>query len=195
MTKLRWMKPNPQLERLETEYTRVVDLVDAIEKHLASQVEHAHHMSQSLERLAEGVAALPDASRQQLDLLGKINESVTAGLTNSKQLQEGFSQLPQLADAQREAMVAIGRQLDASRDGEERLVETLQGMGESVAKLGDVTDSSSQALQAMRRDALARDDRIIAVMEQQTGKIAIFAWSALGLAAVGAILGLVALLR
>lgn len=191
----RWSRPNPHLERLESEYARVVNLIDAIQGHLASQVEQSRNIAGSLERLAQGVSILPEASRQELELLTAISESVSADLASAKRLEENLAQLPQLADAQRQTMVSIDRQLDAARQADERLNGTMNGVGDSISKLREVADTSGKALQAIRWDASARDERMATLVQEQTKRITIFAWSAIGLAAVAALIGVIALLR
>ena len=192
---LRRTKPNPQLERLEAEYAKVVNLIDAIQNHLASQAEQSRNIARSLERLAEGVSTLPDVSNRQLELLGSINESITADLDGKKRLEENLAQLPGLADAQREAMVSIDRQMDASRETHNRLAETLEGVGQSVARFGESSAGSSRVLELMRTDASAHAERVARLVEEQTRKFTIFAWSAIALASLAAVMGIVAFVR
>lgn len=192
---LRRSKPNPQLERLEAEYAKVVNLIDAIQHHLASQAEQSRNIARSLERLAEGVSTLPDASNRQLQLLGSINESIAVDLDGKKRLEENLAQLPGLADAQREAMVSIDRQMDASRETHQLLAKTLEGVGQSVAQLGESSAGSSRALEHMRTDASAHGARVARLVEEQTRKLTIFAWSAIGLASLAAVMGIIALMR
>ncbi len=192
---LRRSKSNPQLERLEAEYAKVVNLIDAIQNHLASQAEQSRNIARSLERLAEGVSTMPDASNRQLQLLGSIDESIAADIEGKKRLEENLAQLPGLADAQREAMVSIDRQMDASRETHQLLAQTLEGVGQSVARLGESSAGSSRALELMRTDASAHGERVARLVEEQTRKFTIFAWSAIGLASLAAVMGIIALIR
>jgi gas vesicle protein len=180
---------------LEEEYARVVNLIDAIQTHLASQAEESQRMARSLERLAESLSHVPDASRQELELLTRIQDSMTADLAGTKRIEDCLSQLPQLADAQREAMVSIGRQLDSSRETSERVASTLGEVQQAVGGLGEATDASAKAVQELRHDASARGERIAELVKDQTRRLTTLAWAMIGLAVVAAVVALVAVIR
>ncbi len=195
MSRLRLTRPGPNWERLEEEYGRVVNLMDAIQKHLASQDERSDMMVSSLDRLAENFKEMPQASRRHLDLLSGISEAVQADAASTKHVEEALSQLPQLADAQRETMVSIGRQLDLSRQTSEQVAGTMEGFQQAVTRLSETTEASSKALQEMRWDATAREERVATLLQKQTRWLLVFAWSAIALAAIAAVVGLIAILR
>lgn len=195
LSKLRASRSGSQLERLEREYARVVNLIEAVQKHMASQGERSDAMVCSLEKLVEGLAHVPAASQDQLKLLTSISEAVTADAACSARLEEGLSQLPQIADAQREAIVSIDRHLGESRESNEHLVSILDGHRETISELSDATGASAKALQDLRWDTASRDERVAKLLSEQTRRLTIFAVSAITLAAVAAIVALIGLLR
>lgn len=195
VTKLRLSRSGPGLERLEEEYARVVKLIDAVQEHLASQADRSEMMARSLERLAESLAFVPEASRRQLELLSAISETVAADAACAKRVEESLSQLPGIADAQRETMVSIGRQLDSSRQTSDRIATTTDSLQQAVTRLGEATDASAKVTEEMHRDTRSNDQRVATLLQEQSKRFALFAWSAVGLAAVAAALGLFALLR
>jgi septation ring formation regulator EzrA len=194
-SKFRLSRSGPNLERLEEEYRKVVDLIDAIGGHLASQAQHSDRMARSLDRLAASLANVPETSQKQSELLTTIRDEVSADAACTKRVEECISQLPHIADAQRETMVSIGRQLDLSRDTSERVAATMGEFQQTIGKVGEATSASTKALQEMRWDASARDERITDLLAVQSKRFALFAWSAIALAAVAAAVGLVALFR
>ncbi len=117
-----------------------------------------------------------------------------ADLLSAKRVEESLSQLPKLADAQRETMVSIGRQLNVSREAGERMVDTVRDVGQTVTKVGEATEASTRNIQEMRWDAAARDERVAVLLEEQTRRFAIFAWVAIGLAVVAVAAGVYAVL-
>ena len=92
-------------------------------------------------------------------------------------------------------MVSIGRQLDLSRQTNERIADTMEGFQQAITSLGETVEASSKALQEMRWDATAREERVASLLQHQTRWLVTFGWSAIGFAAIAAIVGLIVLLR
>ncbi len=193
--KIRPARPAPHLERLEQEYARVVNLVESIQSHLGSQAERSELIARSIDRLADSLGHLPEASKSQLDSLGKIHEEIAAQSAHARRLEESLSQLPQIADAQRETMVSIGRQLDLSRQTSEKVAGTLDGFQQAVTMLGEATAASAEALKEMRRDAAGREEHVASLLQSQTTRLTWLASVMIGFAVVAVVTGLIALLR
>jgi archaellum component FlaC len=181
------------VERLEEEYARIIRLVESIQTHLDRQGERAESIARSLDRLAESLGHLPEASKNQLGLLSAIREQMDLDGACAKRVEESLSQLPQLADAQRETMVTIGRQMDSSRQSNERVATTLEGFQQAVTLLGEATSVSARALQELRSEASTRDDRMTAALEVQTKRLTLFAFAAIALMVVAAVAGVLGL--
>ena len=195
ISKFRFSRSGTNLERLDEEYARVVNLMEAIQTHLEMQAKRSDIMARSLDRLAEGLAQVPDASRKHLELLSTISEAVAAGAASAKRVEESLIQLPQLADAQRETMVSIGRQLDLSQQTSGRVADTMDESREAITKLSVATEASTRTLREMHQEAGVRDERAAFLLQEQTRRLVMFAWSAIGLAVVVAVVGLIALFR
>jgi hypothetical protein len=110
-------------------------------------------------------------------------------------VEENLSQFPRLADAQRETMVSIGRQLDLSRQTGDRVGTTLEGFQQAVTLLGEATGASAKALQEMRRNSLEREERVATILQEQTRRLTLFSVAALSASIVAAVIGIIALLR
>ena len=193
--KFRLARATSNVERLEEEYAKVVKLVESVQTHLEQQGERSESIARSLSRLAESLGHLPDASKTQLELLSTISQQMSADSACTKRVEENLSQLPRLADAQRETMVSIGRQLDLSRQTSDRVGTTLEGFQQAVTLLGEATGTSAKALQEMRWDASAREERVATILQEQTRRFTYFAAAAVGLSVVAAVIGLLALIR
>lgn len=188
-------RTNPQLERLEAEYTRVVDLIGSVQTHLGEQRERADRMAGSLDSLAESLTHFPDASRAQLDALAAIKDQLASDGAGLHRLEESIAQLPQIADAQRETMVTIARHLEESRETTAKVVGTLDGFRESMAQVGEATSATGRAIEKIRWDHAARDERLTAILQQQAKRLSTFATAAFVLAAVATVAVVVALFR
>jgi len=183
------------IERIGEDHARVVRLIESVQVHLEQQGERGDLMARSLSRLAESLQHIPDASKTQLEALISIGQRLEADGASVRRVEENLSQLPRIADAQRETMVSIGRQLDLSRQTTEKVATTMDGFQEAVTQLGDATTASSKALQELRWDATAREERMAAILQEQTRRLTIFAIAAVGLAILAAVIGVIALIR
>lgn len=181
------------LERLEQEYTRVVNVIESVQKNLELQCERSEQMAEALTRLNECMAQFPEFSRTQIDLLTKINERASADAAATKNIEQTLGQMPRLADAQREALVGIGRQLDASRESSERVVSSLDGFKEGLNQVAEVAGATGRALEKSRWDSSARDERLATILQEQTKKLTLFAIAAISLAAVAALASVIAM--
>ena len=194
-SKFRLARAASNVERLEEEYAKVVRLVESVQNHLETQGERSESMARSLNRLAESLDHLPETSKTQLELLSTMNHQMGVDGACVKRVEENLSQLPRLADAQRETMVSIGRNLDLSRQSNDRVAATLEGFQQAVTLLGEATGASAKAMQDMRWDASAREERVATILQEQTRRLTIFAAAAIGASILAAGIGIIALLR
>lgn len=181
------------LERLEQEYARVVKLIESVQKHLEEHSDRSERIASALDTLAGNLSHVPDASRTQIDLLAKIGEKLSADAATSRNLEQSLSQLPRLADAQRETMVAIGRQLEASRESSERVATMLDGFHKGLAQVAESTSATGRALEKTRFDSSTRDERLAAILQEQSKRLTTFAVAAISLASVAALASVIAM--
>jgi len=193
--KFRLSRTASAIDRLEEEYARVIKIVESVEKHLELQSERGESMADALNRLAVSMEHMPEASKAQVELLSTIHHQMDVDSASDKRVDENLSQLPRLADAQRETMVSIGRQLDLSRQTGDRVGTTLDGFQQAVTLLGESTGASAKALQEMRLNASEREERVATLLHQQTRRLTFFAFAAVGASIVAGVIGLIALLR
>ncbi|MBI1827138.1 MAG: hypothetical protein HY287_18100 [Planctomycetes bacterium] len=192
--KMRLSRP-AQVQRLEEEYIRVAQLVESVGRHIEQQGQRTEQIAGSLNRLAESLAEMPTILRSHTDALSGIRDNLAGTADFTKRIDENLSQLPRIADAQRETMVSIGRGLEASRQSDERITTVLDGCHKGLSQLADATGASAKALQELRWDTASREERVAVIMRDQTRRFMIFAWSAMALAAVAAALGLIGIFK
>jgi septal ring factor EnvC (AmiA/AmiB activator) len=107
-----------------------------------------------------------------------MDQHLASEAATLKKLEDNLSQLPSLADSQREAMVSINRQLDTSRQSSQQLNSTLGEFRTGLGLLTEATGNTSKALERVSSDATARDDRLAIMLERQGKKFTIFATAA-----------------
>lgn len=182
-------------ERLEEGFTKVVELVESIRGHMKTQDERTERMVESLGHIAESVAKTPEHSRAQVESLEQIQQQMEGDAARARRQEENIAQLPALADAQRETMVGVGRQMDELRTSGERNAAAVCSLGETISGLDQSTAAASDALREIQRESASREDRLTDLLRDQNRRLTLFAYSALGLAVVVSLACLAALLK
>ena len=182
-------------ERLEEGFTRVVELVESIHRHMRTQDERTAKTVESLGQIAENLATTPEYSRAQAESLEQIKQQMEGDAAHARRLEENLSQLPGLADAQRETMVGVGRQMDELRTSGERSAAAVCSLGEAISGLDQSSAAASDALREIQRESASREDRLTDLLRDQNRRLTLFAYSALALAVMVSLVSLVALLK
>ena len=188
-------RPHADLERLEAQYGRVENLMDAIERHMESQADRSERIACSLDNLAQSLTGVPEAFRHQLEVLSNIRETVTAEQDRAGRIEESLAQWPRVADAQRETMVSISRQLDEAREANAGTTSAVEQCRHAFAKVEETTGASTKAMERFTGDARAGTERMVNLLEKQSGRFQLFAWAAISLAGVAAVIAVLSLLK
>lgn len=189
-------------ERLEAQYAHVESLMDAIERHMESQADRSERIACSLDSLAQSLTGVPEAFRHQLEVLANIRETVTAEQDRAGRIEESLAQWPRVADAQRETMVSISRQLDEAREANAGTSSAIEECRHAFAKVEETTSASTKALERYTGETRTGTQRMAALLEEQAdlqaglaSRFQLFAWAAIGLAGVAAVIAVISLLR
>ncbi len=175
--------------------SEIVQLIDSIHLHLAEQGRSMEGLRTTVDRVAESLSALGSASERQVDLLAGMGPRIEAGATAAKKSEESLSELPRIADAQRETMVSVARQLDLLHGSAEQSVGALTEFRGSVAHLGEAGDASLAALRELHADLRDRETRFVEEYRRLAAKLVLIGWSFVGVAVVAMILALIGLFR
>ncbi|UCE59709.1 MAG: hypothetical protein JSU63_19985 [Phycisphaerales bacterium] len=182
-------------DRMEEAYTRIIDLVASIREHLELQDRRAEHMAPTLDRLAQGLADIPEAAKAQVDLLSKMSGLLEGDIESAKRIEAALSQLPHIADAQRETMVSMGRQLDVLREASDSETTTLDELRKGFSELAEAANASTSTLRQIHVDKASQEKELAQLLQEQARRLTVFAGVAVVLAFLAALIGLVALLR
>jgi len=184
--------PAPDGDRMEQAYARIIDLVGSIQKHLELQDQRAQRMGPTLDRLAEGLTNIPKAAEKQLELLAKMTAQLEDDAERATRAEGLLSQLPHIADAQRETVVSMGRQLDVLQNSGAKNSAALDGLHQAVSVLTQATNGSTTALKQIHVDSAEQGEQLAQLMREHTRRLTLLAGVAIVLAVVA---GLVAYLR
>jgi len=194
-SKVRRMPKSGGLDRLDDAYARVLSLVQSIQTHCETQDERSQRITASLEKLVQAAERNTESSRCQVELLTGVYERLEGDSHRLRRIDEQLCQLPQLADAQREALTAISRQLDGTRQTGERVAVALNGFEQGLRSLAEATASSENAMRTLHAELAAREHRISEALQGQSRRLMLLTCVCVGAALVGATFGVAALLR
>jgi len=184
--RFRWLRkaePNPSGPRNPA-------WIESLLNHFETMDRRSAKATAALDQAVASLAYLPAWSKTQLELLSSIRDSLDQNASRSKRMEDALSQWPQLADAQRETMVSIGRQLDAARQTDERLVQGLSQLHDAVRSLSAVTVSAAATAQQMHAETRLREEGLTRLLEKHTKQITLVAYGAMAVAAAAAGVGL-----
>jgi chromosome segregation ATPase len=158
------------VERLEKGYSRLTSLVDSIERHMEAQNEGTRQVVDAMGRLVNTVSELPETLKNQQRELASISEQLEAVGQMSARWESAADDLPRLADAQRDTLEAVRGHIDANRQGQERVSESMDAFRDAVGSLGDASTSSISVLKDLQRATASRDDSLCELIRDQNKK-------------------------
>ncbi len=171
------------------------ELIDSTRTHLAEQTQSVAAIRAALDRVTESLARIASDSPRQADLLEGMASRIDAGASAAKKAEESLSELPRIADAQRETMVSVARQLDLLHGSAERSAGALTEFRASVSHLGEAGDANLVALADLRADLRGLEARCLGEYRRQAAKLTLIGWTLTGLAAAALILMAIGLIR
>jgi chromosome segregation ATPase len=155
------------LTRVEDGFTRVVQLCESLQTHFDHQDQRASRIADSLAEVSGGMARLANVVEAQGDTLHAIVGQLEKGNTRSARIEELAGQFSKLTEAQRQALAAIGQQVEAAQKTDQRIVETLDTVQQAFNTLGESCSASTQALRELRMASAETDARMSKLVEQQ----------------------------
>ncbi len=178
----------------DTSTDRLAELVVSIKEHLEAQVQGADVLVGALDRLADGLERLPDAAKNELEVLERIGRDVAGTVGTLKRLESSVSQTPKLADAQREAVVTLTNELGRFRETDEKIAGVLEGVQGVMVELRDGIGRSAGAMREFRTEMAERHDTLAQLVEQQSRRFVGLATGAIILGSVAVILGIISVI-
>jgi chromosome segregation ATPase len=188
-------RPDPALVKLEEGYNKVIDLIDAIKRHQQAQQERAAEVTDSLGQAASTLERIDATNRQQADQLAIIIEESRAGAQRTARWEDALGEFPKMAEAQREALAHVVRQLEQASRRDVELAGSLDSFRAAVQTLGDATTASSVALKDLQRASLEQQERIASLVGEQNKRFTMLFAVTLVLAATGIVAGIVSILQ
>ncbi len=184
-----------RLEKLQDGYMQVIELVETIRKHQDRQDERAIEFSSSLTKMASALTEIEKGNHQQVDRLGSIAEELKAGNKRGDHWQEVLAEFPKAAQAQREALISVTRQMEAVGDRDDKMTGSLDSLRDAVTALGDATTASSVAVKNLQMTAIEDSERTADLLEAQNKRFTMLFALTVTLTLVALVTGVLAFTR
>ncbi len=164
----RWTRRDQTLAKLQEGYERVTQVVEEVQKHLATQGERTDRICSSLEQIARSISDMPEIARQQGDALSAIVGQLETTSARTQHLADALGEIPKTARVQGETLAGIKRQLEMS--GEQSLVQsqTMDKLGSAIGTLNEFNSAQVQALREMHAQAGEQNELLRKVISRQS---------------------------
>ncbi|UCD27611.1 MAG: hypothetical protein JSV03_10900 [Planctomycetota bacterium] len=165
---VRLSKREQAIAQLQQGYDRVTQLIEDIQKHLASQGERSDRICSSLDQLARSMSDTPNLSRQQAHTLEAIVGQLEMTNVRTQQLTETVGEIPKITRAQSDTLAGINRQLEMA--GEQNVVanQTMDKLGQAITALGESNNSQAQILQEINAKTNQQNEVLSQLIAKQS---------------------------
>jgi chromosome segregation ATPase len=193
VTLSRWSRRETTLSRLQDGYDRLLELMDAIHKHMQAQQDRTEQIATGITQLSRSMADFPGASQQQIQLLSAIAAQLETTTVRTQQLSDAVGELPRVVRTQTEALSGVQRQLEMASESDAHLSTSLQSFERSVGKLGESSEHQAAAMRDLRASSDEHQRRLGEIIERQTHRFVVMLIIVAVLAGAGIVVGTVAL--
>jgi chromosome segregation ATPase len=181
------------LSRLQEGYDRVLEMMDAMHKHMQVQEDRTEQIASGMSQLSRSLADLPGVSQQQVQLLSGIAAQLETSTVRTQQLADAVGELPRVVRGQTEALKAVGHELEMASESDAHLATSLQSFERAVGHLGESAEHQAAAMRDLRTAHDDQQKRLGEIIEQQTRRFTIMLIIVAVLAGAGIVVSTVAL--
>lgn len=185
----RWGRREQTLQQLQDGYQRLTELIDSMQRHMASQGERSERIASSLDRLARSLADLPAEARQQIQTLDAIAAHLETTNARAQSLADSVRQLPAVTRAQGEALDGMKQQLDMANETHVQLNHSLQSLGQAVGSLCHASQVQADSIRGLHTSGQEREGRLAELVVAQQRRFTRLFTITLILAVIGAATG------
>ena len=190
-----WRRNHSTFEKLQEGQSKVIELIDSLQVHQHQQDARAREISSSLSQVSSTLISIEGADRQQAEKLAEIADVLRQGQDRAARWEEKVAELPQLAQAQRDALSTVATQMEAAGAREGHMASSLDSFREAVTALGDATTSSSVAVKSLQMSELESHERMVALLKEQNKRFTMLFSVTLVLVVIAIVAGLAALFK
>ncbi len=166
-------KKDHPLAAMEDGFSRLVEVLESLNRNVVMQREQGAEISSRLMEVADLTKAVPDAIQSQTQLVRNINESIGQQSDHSRQLVELIRTLPELTRDQLEKLGDIRQQLENSADSSLKMAGAVGRVDTTMQDMMDHSRAQSMSLKNIGEVIVQGDSRVADLLARQNKR---FAW-------------------
>lgn len=156
-----------QLAAMEEGFSRLVEVLDAINENVTQHRRHSEEFKGYLADLSDTIRAIPDAAARQEEAAKQLNEELRSQAMRQQQLLEMMQTLPDLSESQVEKLEDIRRQLGSAAEQDARLAQSLIQFDQASQAMLQNTDSQTNAVKEMAATAQTNAQQLHSLLSRQ----------------------------
>jgi chromosome segregation ATPase len=166
-------KPTVQIEKIDNievltnVFNRMVEQLGGINEHLNMQIEQHHKLVDRIDQLPELLENLPDAVKDQKDLVGGLIEQLKGKALKDQQFIEAIEKIPDEAIKQSNVLVDMNRKLSVSADADVQMAESFNKFNETLSTLDADTVNQTDSIRQMNKTFAASDRYLKYILSKQ----------------------------
>jgi len=188
----RWTRREYTLSRLQEGYDRVLELMDAMHRHMQAQQDRTEQIATGISQLSRSLSDLPGITQQQVQLLSAIAAQLETTTVRTQQLSDAVGELPRVIRGQSEALTGVQRQLEMATESDAHLTSSLQSFERAINRFGESSENQAAATRELRLSSDEHQRRLGHIIEQQTRRFTVLMAVTAVLAGAGIIVGALA---
>lgn len=148
---------------------------------------------QAMTELSRTVTQWETQSRSSADVVSKMHASMQGGAEAVRRLEESLNQLPRVADAQREALVTVSRQLDLMRESGEATTSAVGSLEQRSLEQTAAIQTAASAINSSWERTEVHQKVVTNALDRQTRRMTWLGITAVSLAGAALIIAVLAL--
>jgi len=165
---LPWGRKQKAIERLDEGYQRVLELMDGMRRHFEAQDVRAAALADGITRVGATLEQLADVQRAQCDGIRTMTSRVDVAAKYAGDLATMLVEMPASLQAQAEAVHAVARQMEATRDADGELTHSLRQFSQAADSLRDSGTAQVDSLHKLHMSQGSQEERLRNFVRGQT---------------------------
>ncbi|MFP4145900.1 MAG: hypothetical protein ACLFV3_12245, partial [Phycisphaeraceae bacterium] len=170
----------PRPARKQEAWDEMVSLIHNLKGHMEAQSQRSERLLEMMEGLPEALKSLPEAHRNQAQLLQAIRGQMEQQTLNSQGLTQAIESLSTATDRQEQAMTHIQGQLDASREDRQQLNSSFSALSDTLGQMSQSTQAGTDLLHRLAdrsAQSEAQMQQLFARNQRQSTIMSVVSWA------------------
>jgi DNA repair ATPase RecN len=162
-----WARRERNMQNLQRAFVSVADLMTSVRDNLEKQSQRQDELLQYLSHLPAAIQAIPESNRVQGETLKAIYQQLAHQNEQQDRLAEILEKLHDAGGAQKEVAEEIRERVETLNDHNQRISETLHGVGSAMQSVSKASNTSAEVLQSLQETISHRDAELERVLHKQ----------------------------